>query len=699
MKRSIFIFLIFVFIFLAGILLTNKIYFQQDLTFLFHPWRTFSAENIQKGQLPLWNAYANGGMPFLANFQTAFFYPLSGFFYHFSFPVALKFFLFLHFFIAGYFFSLIVKNKKVPFLAGIVAGTIFAFNGYFSLRFQFLSLFGSAVWFPLIYIFWQRKKGYLLGLGLALQIFSGYPQISLICAGLLMVFNIIKKKFSFRFMFVFAFLFLLAAGIQLLPAGELFLRSVRGQGLDFSVASFSSTPIKSLVEIVFPFARNGAFGEEVFALSRGIRIGFPGLFLLLLYFFWNKRNKTYVYLLLLTTITLVLGRFTPLFYFFYQEFYFLKFIRYPGQFNYLNVILFSLLAGKGVSLFSERIKKSLIIVLPAAICLELSFVHQNMENITLAAANNNYYWKKEKINFLQNKLDSFRFFNTFKTLNYTYQRDTKQEFNVNNFRDRLYGFIGLPYHLSTAYGYGEPLEIGHYQEFVFKMGHQPTVDSANKLLSLLNIKYLFSRYPINSRSYQLVFSQRDTFVYENKNVLPFVYLVGEARIDKRPLEYLSGEIFDPRKEVILEKNNENLVNLGEGKNDPVFFPVKNVSRIKAESIDLGRQFFTSGWLVITENFYPGWRAFVDGKETKIYRGNHTFMTLPLKEGEHRIKIIFASQPFFWGLMVSVFTFTWITLFAIIRLRKSGRKFMIPSPTRGEGMTCAKIRREICSKSV
>ncbi len=43
----------------------------------FYPWRLFAARTLHQGFLPLWNPYQFCGTPFVANSQSAVFYPLN----------------------------------------------------------------------------------------------------------------------------------------------------------------------------------------------------------------------------------------------------------------------------------------------------------------------------------------------------------------------------------------------------------------------------------------------------------------------------------------------------------------------------------------------------------------------------------------------------------------------------------------------
>lgn len=48
-----------------------------DLSLQFYPFAVYTRDRLSEGQLPLWNPYILGGAPFLANMQSAIFYPTS----------------------------------------------------------------------------------------------------------------------------------------------------------------------------------------------------------------------------------------------------------------------------------------------------------------------------------------------------------------------------------------------------------------------------------------------------------------------------------------------------------------------------------------------------------------------------------------------------------------------------------------------
>src|SRR3990167_5769953 len=97
-------------LFLSGTLTTSQTFFMRDLTYLFHPWRTLAAQFIQSGEMPLWNSYQMGGMPFHANGQSAVLYPGTLLFFFWGFVPALKIFHVVHYALASAGFFMLARK-------------------------------------------------------------------------------------------------------------------------------------------------------------------------------------------------------------------------------------------------------------------------------------------------------------------------------------------------------------------------------------------------------------------------------------------------------------------------------------------------------------------------------------------------------------------------------------------------------------
>jgi uncharacterized membrane protein YfhO len=60
-----------------------------------------------------------------------------------------------------------------------------------------------------------------------------------------------------------------------------------------------------------------------------------------------------------------------------------------------------------------------------------------------------------------------------------------------------------------------------------------------------------------------------------------------------------------------------------------------------------------GYLVLTDAFYPGWRAQVDGQSVEILRADYYFRAIYLPQGDHAIEFAYDPTSFRIGLAVSL----------------------------------------------
>lgn len=84
-----------------------------------------------------------------------------------------------------------------------------------------------------------------------------------------------------------------------------------------------------------------------------------------------------------------------------------------------------------------------------------------------------------------------------------------------------------------------------------------------------------------------------------------------------------------------------------------------------------------GWLVISESFYPGWRATVDGNPVEIFQANGNQMALPLSSGKHDVEIKFRQNNLLLGLTLTITTWILSLLYIIfssgfMRIKKRQR---------------------------
>ncbi len=80
---------------------------------------------------------------------------------------------------------------------------------------------------------------------------------------------------------------------------------------------------------------------------------------------------------------------------------------------------------------------------------------------------------------------------------------------------------------------------------------------------------------------------------------------------------------------------------------------------------------SAGWLVFSEAYDPGWRAWVDGRPTPLLRANLALMALALPPGEHEVRLRYTAPWLWFGLAAWLLgALFWAML--VVRARRSRR---------------------------
>ena len=132
--------------------------------------------------------------------------------------------------------------------------------------------------------------------------------------------------------------------------------------------------------------------------------------------------------------------------------------------------------------------------------------------------------------------------------------------------------------------------------------------------------------------------------------LPRAFLVRNYRVSPATeiLDAMRKRRFDPSMEVILEEAPAGLAL-------PVNLPAEGSATItsrKANEVTIETVSEHETILVLSESYYPGWRAEVDGARKEVMRANYVFRALPLSEGKHTVVFKFKPTSFFLGVAIS-----------------------------------------------
>lgn len=168
-------------------------------------------------------------------------------------------------------------------------------------------------------------------------------------------------------------------------------------------------------------------------------------------------------------------------------------------------------------------------------------------------------------------------------------------------------------------------------------------------------------------TYSLVHSG-DVKVYQNHSALPRAFIVHEAIVadsDEQALGILQDPTFDPKRSVVLSGGRS--LDVGQGQSDVT------IRSYEPHRIELRVNLDVPGYLILTDSYYPGWSAEVDGEPATIHRADLYFRAIALEPGEHRLTLQYEPRSAYLGMAISVIAWLAWGLSLAIMVGRIGRK--------------------------
>lgn len=213
----------------------------------------------------------------------------------------------------------------------------------------------------------------------------------------------------------------------------------------------------------------------------------------------------------------------------------------------------------------------------------------------------------------------------------------------------------------------------------------PNEAKRRTLLNMVGTRYLIAQKgaeeTLQRRNFNKVFQGEKTTVFENLEALPRVLLASnyegpppladvsnmtDEQIAKERRKLIFQRLLDPtfdwRTVLILEKSSPISPQYGEGNAEITSYkPNEVVVETKSDQPKL---------LLLTDNYYPGWKATVDGEETEILRANYTFRAVPLVAGEHSVRFYYDPMSFKLGVILSSLSLIGVILLVRPKMKSS-----------------------------
>lgn len=272
--------------------------FTEDAMGLMSVWRGIGRESLSQGLLPLWNPRIFCGLPFMSNGQTSVLYPPNVIYWFLPINLALLLDAVAHNVFLSCGAYLLARGLRLSRTSSWVAAILVGFGGAVSAHIYT----GHMTWHAArAYIPWElwalllylrtadRRYVVVLALALALQLFSGYPPLVMLgaglCCGLLFAWTATHREggrlprgWAGSALMTVALAGALTA-VQVLPLKETSALSVHGAGMTFEEATLLSGSWRSLARLVYPdfFGGNSPFMQWSIIYGAHEEVAYIGL--------------------------------------------------------------------------------------------------------------------------------------------------------------------------------------------------------------------------------------------------------------------------------------------------------------------------------------------------------------------------------------------------------------------------------------
>ncbi len=686
---------------------------QPDIIGQLYPWKVFTIDEFKKGNIPFWNPYSFSGTPHLANYQSAVLSPFNLFYLlPIPFPTIWGFIVILQPLLAGIFTYLFARSIKTSKWGALISSLSFMFCGFIVTWMGYATLAYAIIPLPLALLaiekYIKTKKfvfQILLALCFPLSFFSGHFQTSIyfllaivmyLCYGLL--FSNHKKLYLSLSWFVACGILLCAP--QLLPSIELYLQSVRSTLFQKNEAipfQYIST-ILSPDYFGNPVTRNDWFGHYAEWSSYAGSIVFLLALIGIL-----RRIKKRNFFIFLAILSLLLAYDTPLL-------SFLVFLKIPVLSTSAAsriIVLFSfstaILAGFGFDQLWETVIARKRNILFLALFLFIFFAAGLLipflfglpkEKIIIAVKNSliplvtfliflicialGGLNKKRAILFQSIIIflvafEMLRFatkWQSFNPSNLVYPTVPVVDFlNNTNHIDRAVGLSGaedaLYYRVPILTGY-DPLYIEQYGELMMFGGlgkkERPGRSVVNfptsgvysqQIIDMMGVRYIFHKvsdknyawaFPFNKYpdgKFRKIYDDNVFQVFENTSYQKRVRLV--SNVVNANQENFFGKTLQSNLEfqaVLVDFHGQ----LDDKASGSVEISKYEPSKVEIDVNSTGQQL-----LVLSDNYYKGWKATVNGVKTNILEVNGIMRGVIVPKGKSHVTFSYLPESFMNGI--------------------------------------------------
>ena len=145
-------------------------------------------------------------------------------------------------------------------------------------------------------------------------------------------------------------------------------------------------------------------------------------------------------------------------------------------------------------------------------------------------------------------------------------------------------------------------------------------------------------------------------IYENTHALPRAWLTSDVRVLDEPSmlevirtgKFQDGTNWEPERTALIDSA------IGE-KQQGELNGSATITKYEPNRIELETKANQPSILILSENHYPGWRAYIDGRFTDTLRVDYNLRGVAVPAGEHKIEFIYRPKSVLIGMVLSLLT--------------------------------------------
>lgn len=637
---------------------------------------------LQSGTLPSWTPLIGNGIPLDGEVMGTF-YPVTYLLFRFlAMSTAYNLLIVISLFILGVGMYVWLRTLGIGRVASLLPSLVLPISGITIPRLEHIMIIPALSLLPWIMVATHmlirsptKKSVLFLSSIVGLQILAAFPQVTFISLLLSLTYYLLAGRRT-RGIVLYGLAIILSLGIgaiQLLPSYAYAKNSIISDGFDPATSSYYAFPPRHLLTFINAFAlgdpRNGSYpgftksGGSIFWENSAF-VGIIPLLLFGIALIKRRRSISIMLWILGVAFLLMLGYHSPL-YIVYSLWPFSNF-RTPSRFLWMFVFALLTLSAYGADTLWQAKKWRSVLRSLLVVTLLVNTIHVAWTWWDYHALARVSDWQKspEIIPYLKpdQRIYTYGFAIPYFT-EYT-KRGYQTLDQYNFFRNFLAPNTNVFWNISQTDAYpGLVLRRSSILKNLLIEGigtkETQTIATisavAEKLLDLNTVGTVISSalFPTTKK---LVFIKElkrsgvSIIVYHNPGALPRTYLADDiavARTVRQVRDILSQNNFTPGKTILAEVAlpvEKRVLPLGTAQ-----ITGDTPTAVQIEVTDNNR----AAVLVLSDTYYPGWHATVDGNPTRIYPINISQRGVVVPPGDHLVQFRYDSEFFRIGSIITI----------------------------------------------